>query len=246
MTLVRSGSVALVLAASLVAIGCGASSSSPDTAAALTPGASAAEGDTSSALVMSKVEGAATLDIASEDGACASIRSLIEGRKSELQKLCADKQIPVPVAHDGEGCEAGNVKKITFECVAVNLPPMPESGCRDIEVKDEAAPIAEGGELPGALVCPRLGGAPPTDAEAGGGEANERPQPPMPTGDRPQPPKPPTGDRPEPPLPPKGEGERPVGADGGKLPPPPPPKGLKCCAPPPGGKGPQAPAPQAK
>ncbi|MBX3233300.1 MAG: hypothetical protein KF837_38605 [Labilithrix sp.] len=166
-------------------------------------------GETSSALVLSKVENAASLELTSDDGACASIRELFEPKLEEIKSLCGDKQIPVPVAHENEGCEAGSVTKITLECRAVNLPPIPKEGCRDIEVKDDGA-IPEGAELEAPLVCPRLGGAPPAL------EDGALPEPPAP-------PKNTTGERPAPPAP--------NGATPAK--PPVPPKGIRCCAPPP-------------
>jgi hypothetical protein len=161
MSLVRSGSLILVVSASLLTVACGASSA--DDSSALTP---AKQGETSSELVLSKVDNAASVEIAGDDGACTALPTLVEANKDKLTSLCAEGQVPVPVQAEKEGCDEGSVTKVTFACLAVNFPPIPQNQCIDIPVRDNGA-MAQGLALDPGLVCARIGGAPPPFAANG-------------------------------------------------------------------------------
>jgi hypothetical protein len=165
---------------------------------------------TQSALeVVAASSDAASLTVSSDDGTCKDFRDLAGPHKDELRSLCPEGQIPIPSNIDGDGCDRGQAKSITFTCNAAKLPGAP-GACRKIPVKDDHHCMGDGGaESMSALpdvICPMLGGAPPGP-------------PPGADGGRPPPP---------PPLPPP-DGDD----DGARRGPPPGGPELECCPPPP-------------
>jgi hypothetical protein len=168
---------------------------------------------------------AKSLTVSSDDGTCKDFRDLVGPHKDELKSLCDKGQIPIPSSIDGDGCDRGQAKSITFTCNAAKLPGAP-GACQKIPVKDDHHCMSDGGAesmsaMPDVL-CPMMGGAPP-------------PPPPLPDGGRPPPP-PDGGFAPGEPPPPPPHGGHHRG---------PPPGGpdLECCPPPPPANGASPPAP---
>src|SRR5258707_15646865 len=81
---------------------------------------------TSSALeVAAASSDAKSLTISSDDGTCKDFRDLVDPHKDELKSLCPEGQIPIPSNIDGDSCDRGQAKSITFTCNAAKLPGKP-------------------------------------------------------------------------------------------------------------------------
>ncbi len=167
MSLARTTIYAFFFAAAACTAACGTSTTPTST--------------TESALVVSPAANSKSLTLTSEGNRCGPVKSLIEVHQDELRALCGNLaagptagrpgELPMPADVSKTGCDTGEVISITFKCVIANLPPVPEHGCRKIEVKDDAHAISASGTehipaLPPVL-CPLLGGAPPPPLKDG-------------------------------------------------------------------------------